>query len=460
MQRGDGGDTIVAVSSAAGPSARGIVRMSGPAALPLLRRLLAPLKRGSDRLPKANYRCFSARLDLEGAPVPARVYVMRAPTSYTREDIVELHTFGSPALQRGLLDRLTSLGARPAEAGEFTRRAFLNGRIDLAQAESVQALIGARSEAEHRAALGVLSGRLSGRIHGIRDRVADVAAAVEASLDFSEEDVPCISGGEVAARLAPLCGEVRELLAAGEAGRVERPLVRAALFGPPNAGKSSLFNAILRRRRAIVSDRPGTTRDAIEAVTTVRGLEVVLLDTAGLQPPRDELEAAAVSKSRLSVGRASLALCVLDSVRPPDAGTQESLQSLPLDRGMVILNKCDLGPCHPRLRESLPRGVETRTVSAATGCGVGELLEAIRERVESGRVERSASELMVTARQAQLLTRARTAMERILAGGPDQAMDLIAGDLAEALASLSELTGGSVTEDVLDRIFRAFCVGK
>jgi len=456
-QRGEGAETIAAVSSAAGPSARGIVRLSGPDAIPLLCRLLAA---GSDCLPKKNYRSFSARLDLDGAPVPARVYVMRAPTSYTREDIVELHTFGNPAPQRGLLARLMSLGARPAEAGEFTRRAFLNGRIDLAQAESVQALIRARTEAEHRAALEVLSGRLSGRIHGIRDRVADVAAAVEASLDFSDQDVACISRDEVAARLCPLCGELRELLAAGEAGRVARPFVRAALFGPPNAGKSSLFNAILRRRRAIVSPRPGTTRDAIEAVTKVRGLEVLLLDTAGLRPPRDEVEAAAVSKSRLSLGRASLALCVLDSVRPPDKETRESLESLPLDRGMVVLNKCDLGPCHPRLKESLPRGIETRTVSAATGSGVGELLEAIRERVESGRVERSAGELMVTARQAQLLSRALAAMERILAGGADHAMDLIAGDLAEALASLSELTGDTVTEDVLDRIFAGFCVGK
>ena len=230
------GDTIVAVSSAAGPSARGIVRMSGPDALRCLSRILA----APGALPKRNYRAFSARLDLDGTPLPARIYVMRAPTSYTREDIVELHTFGNPALQRGLLDRLTSLGARPAEAGEFTRRAFLNGRIDLAQAESVEALIHARSQAEYRAALNVLGGGLSRRIRAIRASVVELSAAVETSLDFSDHDVPSISHEEIATRLAPICAEIAGLIAAKGEGRLSPSFARAVLFGPPNAGKSSL----------------------------------------------------------------------------------------------------------------------------------------------------------------------------------------------------------------------------
>ena len=450
------GDTIAAVSSAAGPSARGIVRMSGPGALRCLSRILA----APGALPVRNYRAFSARLDLDGTPVPARIYVMRAPTSYTREDIVELHTFGNPALQRGLLDRLTSLGARPAEAGEFTRRAFLNGRIDLAQAESVGALIRARSQAEYRAALDVLGGGLSRRIRAIRERVLELSAAVETSLDFSDHDVPCISHEEIAARLAPICAEIAQLIAAEGEGRLSPSFVRAVLFGPPNAGKSSLFNAILRRRRAIVSPHPGTTRDTIEATTALRSLELLLVDTAGLRPSGDGLEAAAVSRSRHSVRRADLAICVLDAAQPPGAETRESLESLPPGRGMIVLNKCDLGPCHPRLAETLPRGIETAVVSAATGSGVKELLELIRRRVESGRVDRSAGELMVSARQAHLLDRVLGAMKHLLGEGRNQPMDLVACDLADALAWLSELTGDAVTEDVLDRIFSAFCIGK
>ena len=450
------GDTIVAVSSAAGPSARGIVRMSGPDALRCLLRILVE----PGALPARNYCAFSARLDLDGTPVPARIYLMRAPASYTREDIVELHTFGNPALLRGLLDRLGSLGARPAEAGEFTRRAFLNGRIDLAQAESVEALIHARSQAEYRAALDVLGGSLSRRIRDIRARVVELTAAVETSLDFSDQDVPCISQEEIAARLAPICDEIARLIAGKGEGRLSPAFARAVLFGPPNAGKSSLFNAILRRRRAIVSPHPGTTRDTIEATTALRSLELLLVDTAGLRPTGDGLEAAAVSKSRHSVRRADLALLVLDASRPPDAETRESLESLPPGRGLIVLNKRDLGPCDPQLAEALPRGIETAVVSAAIGAGVKELLQLIRKRVESGRVDRSAGELMVSARQAHLLERALGALKHLLDEGRNQAMDLVASDLADALAALSELTGDAVTEDVLDRIFSTFCIGK
>jgi tRNA modification GTPase len=462
MRHVHAGDTIVAVSTAAGFCARGIVRMSGPDALRRLLDILAAPR----ALPTGNYCAFSARLELDGAAIPARIYVMRAPTSYTREDIVELHTFGSPALQRGLLGRLTSFGVRPAEAGEFTRRAFLNGRIDLAQAESVAALIGARSRAEYRAALDVLGGSFSRRVRAIRARIVELSAAVETSLDFAEHDVPCISHEEIAARLEPICREVVRLIAGSREGRLSRSLARAVLFGPPNAGKSSLFNAILGRRRAIVSPHPGTTRDTIEAATALRSpahagrLELLLVDTAGLRPPGDELETAAVSRSRHSVRRADLALCVLDATRPPDAETREALESLPPGRGLAVLNKCDLGPCHPRLAEILPPGVETAVTSAATGAGVRELLEVIRKRVESGGVDRSAGELMVSARQAHLLDRASSALKQILAEGADQTMDLIACDLADALASLSELTGDRVTEDVLDRIFSTFCIGK
>lgn len=386
---------------------------------------------------------------------------MRAPASYTREDIVEIHTFGNPALQSALMDALVTQGARPAGPGEFTRRAFLNGRVDLAQAEAVQAVVRARSDAERRAALGSLSGHLSRHIGAVRNRLADLAAAVEVSLDFSEQDVEIISLDGVRKRLRPIRDALAGLLERKDEGRIPHRAVRAVLFGPPNAGKSSLFNAVLRRRRAIVSPTAGTTRDSIEATLSFRGLDLLLVDTAGLRPPEDDLEAMAVTRSRNSVHRADLALCVLDSAHPPDADVREAIASLDPDHSILILNKCDLGACDASLERILPRRIETLSASALTGIGIEELMTRIADRVKKGRVDRSPSELMVNARQAGLLAEALHALSRVLEPqGGELSMDLVAGDIREALAASSELTGDLVAEDILDRIFSNFCIGK
>jgi len=462
-------DTIVAVSTAAGMSLRSIVRMSGPRALELLGRLMAG-RIAECGLPHDNYFAFQANILLDDIRLPARVYVMRAPASYTREDVVELHLFGNRALQGALLSGLTSSGARPAEPGEFTRRAFLNGRLDLAQAEAVQQLIRARNESEYRAASAVLVGRLSRRIHNLRERLAELAAAVEAALDFSDQDIEIISHHEVVRRLSPMRDEVRALLETRDHGRLPCQAIRAVLFGPPNAGKSSLFNVILRCRRAIVSPHPGTTRDTIEASAALNDMELLLVDTAGLRPPKDEVEIAAVSRSHESIRRADLGLCVLDCRASPGPETHEALQAVAPDRALILLNKCDLGPCHPQLEQSLPRGVETIAVSAREGTGIPRVLQRITARVEQGQVDRGPGEVMVNARQAGLLRLAFAAMTRALEGedGPPL-MDLTAGDIREALDALSALTGGTdlagsgtavVTEDILDRIFSTFCLGK
>ncbi len=455
----DAEDTIVAVSTAAGASPRAIVRMSGPSAPDLLMRMTAG--QAKDRLPRRNYRSFSTDVVLPGFVLPARIYVMRAPSSYTREDIVEIHTFGSPPLLAALMEELTRLGARPAGPGEFTRRAFLNGRLDLAQAEAVEALVRARSDAEYRAALGAMEGALSRRIRAVRQLLADLAAEVETSLDFSDHDVEIISREQVVARLRSIDEELKQILAAGEDGRIAQHRPKAALLGPPNAGKSSLFNAVLQRRRAIVSPHPGTTRDTIEAVVSLNGLELVLVDTAGLRSALEEVEAAAVARSRESARRADLILYVLDSAAAPDPQTLQALQELDPVRSFLLLNKCDLGPPHPELAAAMPRDVEPLSVSAITGQGMPTLLTRMRESLENGRIDRPASELMVNARQAGHLAEAAAAIERILAQHqPSSAMDLVAGDIVEALRALSEITGDAVAEDILDRIFSRFCIGK
>ena len=284
---------------------------------------------------------------------------------------------------------------------------------------------------------------------------------METSLDFSDHDVEIISREQVVARLRSIDEELKQILAAGEDGRIAQHRPKAALLGPPNAGKSSLFNAVLQRRRAIVSPHPGTTRDTIEAVVSLNGLELVLVDTAGLRSALEEVEAAAVARSRESARRADLILYVLDSAAAPDPQTLQALQELDPVRSFLLLNKCDLGPPHPELAAAMPRDVEPLSVSAITGQGMPTLLTRMRESLENGRIDRPASELMVNARQAGHLAEAAAAIERILAQHqPSSAMDLVAGDIVEALRALSEITGDAVAEDILDRIFSRFCIGK
>ena len=453
-----GTETIVAVSTAAGVSARAIVRLSGPGAVQILRSLLNA-EFASDPT-DGTYRAFDASLTLKELALPARIYLMRAPASYTREDIVEFHTFGNPALLRTLMDELICRGARPAGPGEFTRRAFLNGRLDLAQAEAVEALIRARDENECRAALRALGGGLARALETARDELTALAALIELSLDFSDQDVEILSVAQAVERLAPIRRALAELAERRDAGRVARAGVRVLLFGPPNAGKSSLFNRILNQSRAIVSPHPGTTRDTIEAAAVIGGLDLLLVDTAGLRSPGDDVEALAVGRSRESLRGADIPLCVLDASTPPSAEARDALASAGPTRSLILLNKSDLGPCRPELSAILPKQTRAICVSAVTGAGIAELLGAIRERVESGRVDRAAGCLMVSARQSELLQRAGMALERASDCAGEQSMELFAADAREALQALAECAGGSVAENVLDRIFSSFCIGK
>ena len=448
------------MSSPAGAAPRGIVRLSGPRACEfcdlIFRASGAPLPEG------ANYVAGEGCLDLGGdwPPVPALAYVMRAPTSYTREDVVEFHTVGAVPIMRALLSRMLAAGARAAGPGEFTRRAYLNGRLDLAQAEAVRRIIQARSEAEHRRSLEQLAGSLSARVASLRGEVVDLCAEIEAALDFSDQDIEPISPADLLERAVGIGEHLAAIRCGPGAGALRAELPRVLLCGPPNAGKSSLFNALLRAERAIVSPHPGTTRDLIEATLAVGDLEFQLVDCAGIRESADELERMGSRRSRSAADAADILLLVLDTARPLDAGERRLIEAADLRRSLVVLAKCDLPRAwhEDEIRPHLPDAPVLAT-SARTGEGIHALGEALRNAILSGRADRSTARYLLEARHEAALARAAEALDRAREAAV-AGFEFVALELREVLAALGEIAGETATDDILDRIFSGFCIGK
>jgi len=448
------------VSSPAGAATRGIVRLSGPRACEfhdlVFRACGAPFPEG------ANYVAREGRLDLGGdwPPTPALAYVMRAPTSYTREDVVEFHTIGAVPIMRALLSRMLAAGARAAEPGEFTRRAYLNGRLDLAQAEAVRRIIHARSEAEHRRSLEQLTGSLSTRVASLRGEVIDLCAEIEAALDFSDQDIELISRAILLERAAGIGEHLAAIRCGPGAGALRAELPRVLLCGPPNVGKSSLFNALLRVERAIVSPHPGTTRDLIEATLAVDDLEFQLVDCAGIRESADELERMGSRRSRSAAETADILLLVLDASHPLDAQERRVLEAADPGRSLVVMAKCDLPRAwhEDKIRPHLS-DVPAVATSTRTGEGILALGEALRAAILSGRADRSVARYLLEARHEAALARAAEALDRAREAA-DVGFEFVALELREVLAALGEIAGETVADDILDRIFSGFCIGK
>lgn len=462
-------DTIVAVSSPAGASARGILRMSGPLALVIASSVFTG--RSIAEIPK--YSAVSGELRIPGdwPPVPSLLYVMRAPASYTREDIVEMHVPGSPPILKALLDVILELGARAAQPGEFTRRAFLNGRIDLAQAEAVQRLIAAGSESEARAALRQMRGSLSSRVMALRERTAGVLAIVEGCIDFAEQDIELIPLGELVGRLDALRRETEYLAGNDARGRVADELPRVILCGPPNAGKSSIFNTLVGDERAIVTSIPGTTRDVIESKVDVGDISILLSDTAGLMDAEDGLGQLAVRKAGDWARSAELWVFVIDASLTIDGIRKEARELLSLNPRppvVICLNKCDLnrqvneGDIAPLFSEGCSLSdnpvIIVRT-SATNRAGVSSLTDALNQMLRSGYVERSTSEFFLEARHRRSLVDAAESLMRAV-NALGAGYEFAAVELREALASFGEIVGIDVGLDLLERVFASFCVGK
>jgi tRNA modification GTPase len=384
--------------------------------------------------------------------------VLRAPRTFTREDTVEISCHGGILPAKLVLDTLLANGARLAEPGEFTRRAFLNGRIDLAQAEAVADLIHSRTELALAAANEQLAGKLSQRINKLRDDLMLTLAHIEAHIDFPDEDISPDTKEKLLQRLENGVAFMDELLRTANEGQILRRGIRAAIVGRPNAGKSSLLNQLLGRDRAIVSHIAGTTRDTIEETANVRGLPVIFIDTAGLREARDEIEVEGIRRSRESLAQAEFILHVLDASEPFTPADETYLAEFAGKKRILVRNKTDLPV---KLISPANLNVPPVDVCCVSGQGIEALKDAIKELVWSGEIKAEMLQVMINSRHQDALNRARTATRRTIdAFRQDATLELVALDLRIAVNAVGEIVGKTTTDDLLDSIFSQFCIGK
>jgi len=442
-------DTIAAVATAPGTGAIGIVRVSGPTAIQVALRCFVP-SGNHDIAAVPGGRFLVGWVHANDEAIDQGVLLLyRAPASATGQDVVEFHVHGGPAVLSAVLAACLAAGARPAGPGEFTLRGFLNGKLDLAQAESVQALVSARSDAARRHASVGLSGGLSRLIDALQTRLTGLYAAVLAVLDYPEEGVEEVA---VTGPLDEVVADLDALLATARAGRAAQRGATLALVGRPNAGKSSLLNALLGYERALVSDVPGTTRDYLEVPLELGRVSVTAIDTAGLRPTSDAIEGAGVRLARELAAGADVVVAVIDGSRPLDHDDRTLLRELAGARTLWVATKADLPAAWQAQDEGLERVI---AVSAHDATG----LEALRAALEAAVLgDAATSEVwLLTERHEAALREAREALVRARSA-PD---DLRGLDLETALRALAQVTGrGDIAEDTLDEVFARFCVGK
>ncbi|UCD11535.1 MAG: tRNA uridine-5-carboxymethylaminomethyl(34) synthesis GTPase MnmE [Nitrospinaceae bacterium] len=455
-------DTIAAIVTPAGEGGVGLLRISGPEALALARGLFHPAEAVVSFAPSPWRVYFGEIRDPAGGTLVDEVLLTfyKAPKSFTAEDVVEIAAHGGMYITSRILDLIVGAGARLAEPGEFTRRAFQNGRIDLSQAEAVAGVIAAQSERALMASLDQLKGRLSARLNDQYERLIAVIAQLEASIDFPEEGLKFQKSEALKNDIDGVAGEMDALIESYRQGKIISEGARVAIVGKPNAGKSSLLNALLAEDRAIVTPHPGTTRDLIEERVRIRDIHIRIIDSAGLRKHPEVIEEEGIERTRAALAGADLALMLFDASQPLDENDELLLAEAAGKKKLVVLNKCDL-PERLDTAALLGRlaGEEPVRISAREQTNLGALVDAIHDRVLGGEAREPL--LLTRARHREQLVDARQALSR--AGdslGQGLSEEFIALDVDAAAQCLGRILGKVYSEDLLDEIFNEFCIGK
>lgn len=478
-------DTIVAISTPIGVGGIGVIRLSGKKALAIVDQIFI----GKDKIKPSRFKSHTVHYgwiirklnrdkDLRGLSVNSQanrmghgdcevidevlLTVMRAPRSYTKEDTVEISCHGGMVSLRTILNLALESGARLAEPGEFTKRAFLNGRIDLAQAEAVLDIIQSRTNAFLKVSVNQLRGDLTVELEAIREQLMDIYTELEAIVNFPEDDVNASDRREIEKRISRILLRVEKLLASGEHGRILKEGIQIVICGRSNVGKSSLLNVLLKQPRAIVSDIAGTTRDTIEETAQIRGIPFQLIDTAGILEPRDLIEEEAIKRSRLFIEAADLILLVLDASQPLTKEDHDVIRQVVDKNVLVVVNKCDLPSQidEKDMARVLP-GKRAVRISAWLRTAIDVLEEAMMEEIWHGKVTESPEILISNVRHMDSLKRCSQFIQKACQSLPENLpLEFVSEDIKEAVNGLDQITGRNMDSDLLDKIFSQFCIGK
>ena len=453
------GDTISAIATATGNAGIGIIRISGENALRVADKIFVALNHKT-LAESSGGKIIFGHVTASGGEIidEAIVLVMRAPKSYTKEDVVEIQCHGGTVALRSVLARTFEEGARPAERGEFTKRAFLNGRIDLSQAQAVLDVIQAKTSAALSVAQNQLAGKTSKKIRRLRSEILEIVAHIEALIDFPEEDIPSAELDKIDEKISLQLEEIQDMLKNQHGGKILREGLETAIVGKPNVGKSRLLNFLTESERAIVTDIPGTTRDSIEEFINIRGIPLKIIDTAGIRNSDNPVEKIGIDRARECAENAELILALFDGSRPLDAEDEEIFNLIKSKNAIVLLTKSDLPQVIDREKIKTRCDKKILSISAKIGNGIEKLFDTIIKFTGIIDTEpvfiRDEREADILRRAAKNLEEAQTTVKAGIG------IDFISIDLRAALELLSELTGESVSEDILNEIFSKFCIGK
>lgn len=455
--------TIAAISTATGNGGIGIIRMSGKKSFEILNKIFTPLKRENDEIKGYSMKfgyIFDPKTNEKIDEVLVSYFI--SPKSYTTEDMCEINSHGGVVVEKKILELCLENGAGLAEPGEFTKRAFLNGRIDLTQAESVIDLINSKTENEAKASINQLEGNLSKKIHQNRDKLLDIMADIEANIDYPEYDIEQVTNNKISIVLEDIKKDLINLSSTFENGKILKEGVKTIILGKPNAGKSSLLNTILKEERAIVSEFAGTTRDTIEEFVNIEGIPLKLIDTAGIRKTEDKIEEIGVKRALKLSEEADLIIAIFDGSMELDNEDLEILNIIKNKKSIIILNKKDIGDIGLENNEKVKEASSNiLKISAKTGDGIEEIYKKISEMFKTKEIEMNDGIIITNIRHKNQIDKAlKSVNEAIDTNASGLPIDIVSIPIKQILSDLSVITGEDVSEDIINEIFSKFCLGK